>query len=61
MITLMVQKNGQTVVPRGEMIVDGSQKAASQGEDSQEQIAESQVRSDYSDGTEVWTDSATNW
>ena len=57
----MVQKYGQTVVPSGEMIVDGSQEAASQGEDSQQQTAESQVRNDYSDGPEVWTDSAANW
>ena len=61
MNTQMVQKYGQTVVPSGEMIVDGSQEAASQGEDTQHQTAESQVSSDYSDGTEVWTDSATNW
>ena len=61
MITLMVQKYGQTVVPRGEMIVDGSQEAASQREDSQQQTAESQVSSEFSDGTEVWTDSAAYW
>ena len=60
MITLMVQKYGQTVVPSDEMIVDGSQVAASQVEDSQQQTAESPVSSDYSDGTEVWTDSAAN-
>ena len=35
MISQIVQKYGQTVVPSGEMIVDGSQEAASQGEDSQ--------------------------
>ena len=40
------------------MIVDGSQEAARQGEDSQQQTAESKVSSDYSDGTEVWTDSS---
>ena len=61
MITLMVQKYGQTVVPSGEMIVDGSQVAASQGEDSQQQTAESKVSSDNSDGTKVWTDSVANW
>ena len=61
MITQMVQKYGQTVLPTGEMIVDGSQEAASQGEDSQHQTAESQVSSDYSVGTEVWKDSAANW
>ena len=49
------------MLPTSEMIVDGCQEAASQGEDSQQQTAESQVRSDYSDGTEVWTDSAANW
>ena len=54
----MVQKYGQTVPPNGEMIVDGSQEAASQREDSQQQTAESQVSSECSDGTEVWTDSA---
>ena len=53
MITLMVQKYGQTVLPTGEMIVDGSQEAASQDEDTQQQTAESQVSSDCSDGTEV--------
>ena len=61
MITLMVQKYGQTVLQTAELIVDGSQEAASQGEDSQHQAAESQVSSDYSDGTEVWIDSAANW
>ena len=54
----MVQKYGQTVPPNGEMIVDVSQETASQGEDSQQQTAESQVSSECSDGTEVWTDSA---
>ena len=58
MNTQMVQKYGQTVVPSGEMIVDGSQEAARQREDSQKQTAESQVSSECSDGTEVWTDSA---
>ena len=43
MITLMVQKYGQTVLATSEMIVDGCQEAASQGEDSQQQTAESQV------------------
>ena len=57
----MVQKYGQTVLPTVEMIVDSSQEAASQCEDSQHQTAESQVSSDCSDGTEVWTDSAANW
>ena len=57
----MVQKYGQTVLPSGEMIVDGSQEAASQSGDSQQQIAESQVSSECSDGTEVWTDSAAVW
>ena len=61
MIALMVQKNGQTVLPTGEMIVDGSQEAASQSGDSQQQTAESKVSSDCSDGTEEWTDSAANW
>ena len=45
----------------GEMIVDGSQEAASQSEDSQQQTAESKVSSDCSDGTEIWKDSAANW
>ena len=49
----MVQKYGQTVPPNGEMIVDVSQETASQGEDSQQQTAESQVSSDYSAGTIV--------
>ena len=53
MIALMVQKNGQTVLPTGEMTIDGSQEAASQVEDGQQQTAESQVSSDCSDGTEV--------
>ena len=61
MITLMVQKYGQTVPPTGEMIVDGSQDAASLGKDSQHQTAESQVSSECSDGTEVWTDSSAKW
>ena len=61
MITKMVQKYGQTVLSTGEMILDGSQEAASQGEDSQQQTAESKVSSGYSDDTEVWTDSAANW
>ena len=61
MITLMVQKYGQTGLPTGEMIVDGSQEAASQGEDSQQQTAESQVSSECSDGTEVLRDSAAKW
>ena len=61
MFTLMVQKYGQTVLPTGEMIVDGSQEAASQGEDSQQQTAESQVSSEYSDGTKVWADSSAKW
>ena len=61
MITQMVQKYGQTVLPTGEMIVDGSQESASQCEDSQHQTAESQVSSDYSHGTEVLRDSAANW
>ena len=55
MITQMVQKYGQTVLPTGEMIVDGSQKAASQSEESQHQTVESQVSSECSDGTEIWT------
>ena len=59
-IAQMVQKYGQTVLPTGKMIVDGSQEAASQDEDTQQQTAESQVSSDCSDGTEVWTDSAAN-
>ena len=46
MIALMVQKYGQTVLPTGKMIVDGSQEAASKGEDSQQQTAESQVSSE---------------
>ena len=41
----MVQKYGQTVLPTSEMIEDGSQKAASQCEDSQQQTVESQVSS----------------
>ena len=45
----------------GEMIVDGSQETASQGEDSQQQTAESQVRSEYSNGTKVWADSSAKW
>ena len=49
------------MLPTGEIIVDGSQEAASQGEDSQQQTAESQVSSDCSDCTEVWKDSAANW
>ena len=49
----MVQKYGHTVPPTGEMIVDVSQETASQGEDSQQQTAESQVSSDYSAGTIV--------
>ena len=49
------------MLPTGEMIVDGSQEAASQGEDSQKQTAESQVSSECSDGTEVWRDRAANW
>ena len=49
---LMEQKYGETVLPTGEMIVDGSQEAASQCEDSQQQT-ESQVSSTSSDGTEV--------
>ena len=49
------------MLPTGEMIVDGSQEAASQSEDSQQQTAESQVSSGCSDDTEVWTDSAPNW
>ena len=49
------------MLPTAEMIEDGSQEAASQGEDTQQQTAESQVSSDNSDGTEVWTDSAANW
>ena len=49
------------MLPTSKMIEDGSQEAASKGEDSQQQTAESQVSSDYSDGTEVWTDSAANW
>ena len=57
----MVQKYGQTVLPTGEMIVDGSQEAASQSEDILHQTAESQVSSNYPDGTEVWTDRAANW
>ena len=61
MIALMVQKYGQTVLPTGEMIVDGSQDAASQSEDSQQQTAEYKVSSYYTGGTEVWTDSAANW
>ena len=48
------------MLPTGEMIVDGSQESASQSEDSQHQTAESQVSSNYSYGTEVWTDSAAN-
>ena len=55
MITKMVQKYGQTALSTGEMILDGSQEAASQGEDSQQQTAESQVSSECSDGTEIWT------
>ena len=47
MITKMVQKYEQTVLSTGEMILDGSQEAASQGEDSQQHTAESQVSSDY--------------
>ena len=58
MITLMVQKYGQTVLHTSKMIVDDSHEAASKGEDSKQQTAESQVSSDYSDSTEVWTDSA---
>ena len=61
MVTQMLQKYGQTVLPTGEIIVDGSQEAASQSEDSQQQTAESKVSSYYSGGTEVWTDSADNW
>ena len=61
MITLIVQKYGQTVLPTSKMIEDGSQEAASKGEDSQQQTAESQVGSDYSGGTKVWTDSAAYW
>ena len=61
MITLIVQKYGQTVLQTGEMIVVDSQEAASQGEETQQQTAESQVSIDYSDVTEVWTDSAANW
>ena len=49
------------MLPTGEMIVDGSQESAIQCEDTQHQTAESQVSSDYSDSTEVWTDSAANW
>ena len=61
MNALMVQKYGETVLPTGEIIVDGSQEAASRGEDSQQQTAESQVSSECSDGTEVWRDSAAKW
>ena len=61
MITLMVQKYGQTVLPTSEMIVDGSQEAASQIEDTQHQTAESQVSSDYSVGIKVWADSSAKW
>ena len=49
----MEQKYAQTVLPTVEMIVNGSQEAASQCEDSQHQAAESRVNSDYSDGKEV--------
>ena len=49
------------MLPTGEMIVDGSQEAASQRKDSQQHTAESQVSSECSDGTEVWRDSAANW
>ena len=49
------------MLPSGEMIVDGSQEAANQNGDSQQQIADSQVSSECSDGTEVWTDSAADW
>ena len=48
------------MLPTGEMIVDGSQETASQCEDNQQQTAEFQVSSYYSDGTEVCTDSAAN-
>ena len=57
----MVQKYEQTMLPTGEMIKDGSQEAANKGEDCQQQTVDSQVSSDYSDGTEVWTDRAANW
>ena len=57
----MVQKYEQTMLPTGEMIIDGSQDAANKGEDSQQQTAESQVSSGCSDGKEVWTDRAANW
>ena len=46
------------MLPTSEMIVDSIQEAASHVEDSQQQTAESRVSSEYSDGTEVWTDSA---
>ena len=52
MINLMVQKYEQTVLPTGEMFVEGNQEAASQCEDSQQQT-ESQMSSNGSDGTEV--------
>ena len=42
-IALMVQKYGQTVQPTGEMIVEGSQDTASQGQDSQGHTADLQV------------------
>ena len=61
MIALMVQKYEQIGLPTGEMILDSSQEAASQGEDTQLQTAESQVGSECSDGTEVWTDSSAKW
>ena len=45
----------------GEMIVDDTKEAARQGEDSQYQTAEPQVKSDYFDGTKVWADSSAKW
>ena len=42
-IALMVQKYGQTVLPTGEIVVEGSQETYSQGQDSQGQDVDSQV------------------
>ena len=42
-IALLVQKYGQTVLPTGEIVVEGSQETSSQGQDSQGQDVDSQV------------------
>ena len=42
-IAVMVQKYGQTVLPTGEVVLEGSQESGSQGQDSQGPLQELQV------------------